>query len=229
MHIELTGKVVSQPYLTMTTTMMQRAGANVDWDGSSIIVAPSSYRAETIAVEPDWSGAAFLLAAGFIVGREITVPGLLCGSESLQGDAVFADMLTELDRDRPHEFDLTDAPDLIAPLAAAALFAANPSQIRGAAHTRVKECDRLAVLCGELSRVGAKVVEHPDGMDIAPFPLPETTSTPEITLDPADDHRMAMAFGLVSLRLPHLKIDRPDCVSKSFPQFWRVLDMIRQP
>lgn len=227
LRIDLAGDTVSRPYLTMTTEMMQRAGARVGWQtgGAAIVVEPSTYDCAVISVEADWSGAAFLLAAGSITGLDIDVPGLEPHGTSLQGDAVFGDMLSELRLPREHRFDLTDAPDLIAPLAAACLFASHPSQIRGAAHTRIKECDRITVLTRELSKLGAAIREHTDGMDIAP--AANSASLRGATLDPEGDHRMAMTFGLVSLRVQGLEVLAPECVSKSFPHFWPVLDRIR--
>jgi len=147
----------------------------------------------------------------------------------LQGDAAFASFVDRL-RHPPidghrHHFDLQATPDLIAPLAAVALFAAAPSALRGAAHARIKESDRIAVLCRELRKVGATIAEQPDGLEIEPLTRPPP---PAVVLDPEGDHRMAMAFGLLSLRLPGLIVDQPDCVTKSFSDFWQVLDRLRR-
>lgn len=221
--LHLTGALVSQPYLDMTVAMMQRAGAEIGRDGRTITVAPRAYRGGELAVEVDWSGAAFLLAAGFVLERPVEVPGLPA-SGSLQGDAVFADFLTELHAPGPSTFDLTAAPDLIAPLAAAALFAKAPSSIVGAAHTRVKECDRVAVLASELAKVGATIEARDDGLEIEPLTEPRRPDGP---LDPHDDHRMAMAFGIVGLRAP-LEIRNPGCVSKSFPDFFDVIAPLQE-
>lgn len=223
------GARVSLPYLTMTTAMMARAGARVRWEADgSIVVEPGRYRtgalAEGLRVEGDWSAAAFFLAASAITGVAVEIPGLEPPGESLQGDAAFATMLEELARPRDHHFDLGGTPDLLPPLAAAALFADRPSAIRGAAHARVKECDRIAVLIREFARAGARVVEHNDGMDILPLTVPSGAA---VTLDPEGDHRMAMAFGLLSLRIPSVAVRDPECVGKSFPDFWCELAKVR--
>lgn len=224
--VSLTGALVSMPYVAMTLAMMRAAGASIEVAGEAYRIAPGGYRAGRLAVEPDWSGAAFLLAGGFVLGREVVVEGLSVPSASLQGDAAFAEMLARLRAPgaEPHRFDLTDAPDLIAPLVAACLFADRPSVIRGAAHTRIKESDRVAVLATELGKVGARLAIHDDGLDVAPL---ATIPEGHWTLDPDDDHRMAMAFGIVSLRVPGITVGSPACVSKSFPEFWNVLERLR--
>jgi 3-phosphoshikimate 1-carboxyvinyltransferase len=219
--IDLEGEVVSRPYLEMTAAMMRRAGATVESLDGGYRVARGGYRSVTFAIEPDWSAAAFLLAAGRIAEVEIDCSAL--PPASLQGDAAFADMLTTLAAppagDHYH-FDLTDTPDLIAPLCALCLFASHPSKIRGAAHTRLKESDRVAVLARELGKIGARIDPFADGLDVAPL-----SDGHEAALDPQGDHRMAMAFGLVGLRVPLSIADR-ECVGKSFPDFWSALDRI---
>ena len=225
--VELRGAAVSRPYLDMTVSMMRQAGVDVHWEHEQrLVVAPGAYTHTRFDIEPDWSAAAFLMAAGFIAGTEFEIPGLLPPGDSLQGDSVFALHLDRLRTGGQQVFDLTDAPDLLPPLAAAALFASGPTRIRGAAHTRVKESDRLAVLTRGLRAVGARITEYEDGMDLAPLTSPVQGP---VTVDPDDDHRMAMAFGLLSLRVPGISVMNPDCVSKSFPEFWTVLDFFRDP
>lgn len=222
--IVLEGRIVSDPYIDMTVSMMQRAGARASRQDDDIRIEGYGYGApQRIDIEPDWSAAAFLLAAGRITDREVDVEGLAPPSSSLQGDSVFEEMLDALDAGR-ERFDLTDVPDLIAPLTAAALFAKQSVQIRGAAHTRVKESDRVAVLCRELGKLGADVRAHQDGLDIAPL---GRAPSERVVLDPHADHRMAMAFGVVSLRVPSIEVHAPGCVSKSFPDFWEVLANFR--
>lgn len=223
--VVLTGNIVSVPYLRMTTSMMARAGATVAWDGNRVRIEPGGYpTVEHIDVEADWSGAAFLIAAQRLTGLALEVPHLADEGTSLQGDAAFTNMVLAIEDGTDH-LDLTDVPDLIAPLTAVCLFAKQPVRIRGAAHTRIKECDRVAVLCRELRKLGANMREHDDGLDVTP--LAEVPSA-SFTLDPEDDHRMAMTFGIVSLRVPGISVQNPGCVSKSFPDFWDKLQMIRE-
>lgn len=224
-ELSLSGQAVSLPYLQMTAEMMRRAGAEVRWTSAGqVVVGRRPYRTTQLAVEPDWSTAAFLLAAGELLRRPLLIPGLVPATNSLQGDAVFVEQLEELRRPQLHHIDLAATPDLIAPLAALAVFASHPTTISGVAHARIKESDRIAVLCQQLGRAGIEVSERLDGLVIHPWRGGEHAT---VTLEPANDHRMAMAFGLLSLRLPHVAVAERDCVAKSFPQFWEVLARLR--
>jgi 3-phosphoshikimate 1-carboxyvinyltransferase len=88
----------------------------------------------------------------------------------------------------------------------------------------VKESDRVAVLARAFSALGASVHERPDGLDIEPL---AAAPAGRFVLDPEDDHRMAMAFGVLSLRIPGIEVTSPGCVSKSFPDFWSELDKLK--
>ena len=233
LDIELNGAGVSGPYLDMTLAMMRQAGVVAQRQDSTLSIPVGRYRGGDIAIEPDWSAAAFLLAGGRLADIDVAVADLPAPDQSLQGDAAFASMLkaldVELDVQGRNHFDLSAAPDLIAPLAAVCLFAQHPSRIAGVAHARVKESDRIAVLARGLRQLGANVVEHSDGLTIAPMATvvrPATVPMPTV-LDPDGDHRMAMAFGLVSLRLPAVEVADRGCVSKSFPDFWTMLEKLR--
>lgn len=234
LQVELSGAPVSSPYVTMTTALMSRAGAAVSWSDERVVrVSPGGYHAAALGgrldIEPDWSSAAFVLAAGWLLGRPVHVRDLPDAGASLQGDARFAALLRELSLPREHTLDLGSTPDLVPPLVGAALFASHRTRIHGVAHLRHKECDRLAVLARQLGRLGAVVRQRSDGLDVEPF-VPGTRRPPTgpQTLDPADDHRMAMTFGLVGLRLQGVTSSEPGCVSKSFPGFWDTFDDLRR-
>ncbi len=220
LSLELDGELVSLPYLDMTLAMMTRAGAEVARQDRLLTIAGRGYgQPGTIAIERDWSAAACLLVGAQLSGRDIQLPGLTSPPESLQGDSAIVDLLAALSEGQT-TFELTHTPDLIGPLTAACLFADEPVRIRGAAHTRAKECDRVAVLCRELGKTGAQLTAQDDGLDVEPL---RTVSASPCLLDPASDHRMAMTFGLVSLRLPEIQVANPECVAKSFPDFWEAL------
>jgi 3-phosphoshikimate 1-carboxyvinyltransferase len=222
LRLELAGPVVSRPYLELTLGAMAAFGVEVEREGDTFVVPPARYQPCRYAVEGDWSGGAFLLAAAWISGRPLEVDNL--DPASAQGDRVMPRMLAELSRPRPHRFDLRHCPDLVAPLAAACAVADQPSEITGAAHARLKESDRLGVLAGQLRRAGVTVEARPDGLRVEPAGRLEPAS-----LDPHGDHRMAMAFGLLSLRQPDLRVLDPGCVSKSYPLFWEHLALFREP
>ena len=211
--------MVSRPYVEMTLAAMAAFGVAVAEDRGTFDVGPAPYRPpRDYPIEGDWSGGAFLLAAARISGRPVEVPNL--DPASVQGDRAMVAFIEELARPRTHRFDLTHCPDLVAPLAAACALAAAPheSRIVGAAHTRLKESDRLSVLALGLRRAGVAVQEHDDGLQIEP-----AAALQPATLDPRGDHRMAMTFGLLRLRQPGITVQDPGCVSKSYPGFWEDL------
>ena len=120
------------------------------------------------------------------------------------------------------DVDMRDIPDTAQTLAAIAPFASTPTRIHGIASARVKETDRVRATCLELERLGVNVEEHKDGMTIYPC-----EDIHPATIRTYNDHRMAMAFSLIGLRAPGVTIENPDCVSKTFPNYFEVLDILR--
>jgi len=117
--------------------------------------------------------------------------------------------------------DMRDIPDTAQTLAVTAPFASSPTRIRGIASARLKETDRVQATCTELARLGIHVEEHEDGMTIYPC-----DKIRPVTIQTYNDHRMAMAFSLIGLRVPGIMIENPSCVSKTFPTFFEVLDAL---
>lgn len=227
--------LVSASYAAMTAAVMKRFGVDVHHREEPLWkVAPASYRPARFAVEPDASSAAFLWAAAAVTGGEVLVEGT--GGESLQGDAVFPDLLEgmgcRVQRStagvtvaghplRGLDADCSSTPDLVPALAAVAAFAPEPSTFRGVAHLRFKESDRLAVLSDALSRLGATVLLQEGRMTVVP-PVARLGAA----LDPQGDHRMAMAFAVLGLKIPGVTIQDPACVAKSFPEFFKALESL---
>jgi 3-phosphoshikimate 1-carboxyvinyltransferase len=116
---------------------------------------------------------------------------------------------------------MRDISDTAQTLAAIAPFASSPTRIRGVAFIRAKETDRIAATCAELTRLGVDVQEHPDGLTIQPC-----ASIRPATVQTYNDHRMAMAFALIGLRAPGVSIENPTCVSKTFPNYFKVLETL---
>jgi len=153
-------------------------------------------------------------------------------SRSHQGDAQFAFVLEqmgctvqegedwiEVASDRALkgiDIDLNAMPDMAQTLAVVALFADGPTRIRNVANLRIKETDRIAAPAAELRKLGATVEEHEDGLTIIPNP----NGYRGAELDTYDDHRMAMSLAMTGLRIPGVIINDPDCVSKTFPDFF---------
>ena len=220
LHVRLRGGTVSRPYLDLTVQALRAFGARVDDEPAGYGVAPGALRCARFMVDGDWSGGAFLLAAGWIAQREVRIDNLR--DDSRQGDRAIVGFLERLSRPGERRFDLRACPDLLAPLAAAAAFAEGATELRNVAHARIKESDRIAVLAAGLRRAGTTVAEFPDGLRIERGDAPA-----DAVLDPHGDHRMAMAFGLLSLRHPGLRVAHPECVSKSYPHFWDDLERFR--
>ncbi len=235
--IHLTTDLVSEPYVDMTAEVLARFGATLERpDGRTFVVAGSGYRAADLAIEPDASAASYLLAAAAITGGRVRVAGLT--RDAVQGDAGFADVLARMGAEvvvddhgtevhgtgvlRGIEVDLGPMSDTAQTLAAVAVFAEGPTRITGIGFIRAKETDRIAAVVTELRRLGVDAREEPDGLVIHPgTPGPGSVAT-------YDDHRMAMSFALLGLRVPGIAIADPGCVAKTFPDYFEVLEQLRR-
>lgn len=235
--IELTGDIPSVPYLKLTTAIMDRFGVAVveqyrEGDARLIVAAPQRYQGTPFTVEPDASNATYFMAAAAVAGGRVTIERL--GTDSLQGDTQFVDVLEQMgcrierkpseltvigpaegESLKSIEIDLNHMPDTVQTLAVVALFAVGPTVIRNVGNLRVKETDRLAALQAELSKLGAKVETTPESMVIVP-----PAEVQPATIDTYDDHRMAMSFAVAGLRCEGIVIRDPECVGKTFPDFF---------
>ena len=127
---------------------------------------------------------------------------------------------------RSIRIDMNDMSDVVPTLAICALFAEGETQILNVAHMRLKECDRLQVLVSELRKVGADLDETPEGLVVQGSPQQEITKS---ELDPHNDHRMAMAFSLLSTKVDGLQILNSSCVEKTFPHYFSQLERLLCP
>ncbi len=202
------------------------------------MVPAARYRPGAHTVEPDASTASYFLAAAALVGGRVTVEGL--GAGTGQGDARFADLLAAMgarvertDRSTtvvgtgrlagPGTVDLSDMPDMAQTLAVLAPFADGPTEVTGVGFIRGHETDRIAAVVAELTRLGVDARATDDGFVVRP-------GTPRgARVATYDDHRMAMSFALVGLRVPGVEIEDPNCVAKTFPGYWEALDGLRAP
>lgn len=237
LHVELEPPFVSQPYLALTTATMAGFGATVEGDAEhGFTVAPGTYRGRHLDIEPDASAASYFFAAAALCGGRVRVPGL--GSNSTQGDLVFVDILAamgaEVSREpaavevtggvglRGVDVDMADCSDMAQTLAAVAVFASSPTRVRGIGFVRGKETDRIAAVVTELRRCGIEAEEEDDGFVVHPG-RPRPTS-----IETYDDHRMAMSFTLLGLRVPGIEIADAECVAKTFPGFFEAMDGLRR-
>ncbi len=245
-EIEVTTELNSKHYVDMTIGNMHDFGAEVQRDAYRFFSVPlTTYQLpvsnpqspiSTYPIESDASAASYFFAAPAICGGTVRVDDILRNSK--QGDIAFLDILTEMgctieERDDSIEVtstgnlvgvdvDMRDIPDTAQTLAAIAPFASSPTRIRGIASARLKETDRVHATCTELTRLGVRVEEHEDGMTIYPC-----DDIQPATIQTYNDHRMAMAFALIGLRVEGIVIENPSCVSKTFPNYFEVLDSLR--
>ena len=229
-QLDVVGELVSKPYVEMTLAVMAEFGVSAEQPSSSRfrVPAPQSYQARQYAIEPDASAASYFWAAAAVVGGSVTVKGL--SRHSLQGDVGFCECLEQmgchveygrdgitLSRSGPLvgiDVNMNAISDTVQTIAAVALFAEGPTTIRGVAHNRHKETDRIGDLARELRKLGAQVTEHEDGMTIEPG------ERMGAEIETYDDHRMAMSLSLVGLRTPGVVIRDPDCTRKTYPNFF---------
>jgi 3-phosphoshikimate 1-carboxyvinyltransferase len=245
-EINLSTELNSKPYVDMTLSVMKDFGVEVKRNAFQHFSIPlAAYHLpginlqspiSTYPIESDASAASYFFAAPAICGGTIRVENV--SRQSKQGDIGFLDVLAQMgcmitECERYIEVsgsqsligvvvNMRDVPDTAQTLAAIAPFASSPTWIRGIASARLKETDRVRATCTELVRLGVRVEEHADGMTI--YPCEKFNPA---TIQTYNDHRMAMAFSLIGLRVPGVTIENPSCVSKTFPNFFNVLETLR--
>ncbi len=236
-ELEVEDEMVSRPYVGITTGVMRDFGVEVGEEEAHnrFTISPSHYEPREYAVEPDASGASYFLAAAALTGGRVRVAGL--GAGSSQGDARFAGVLARMgceieageeyievrgpERMGGVEVDMNDISDTMMTLAAIAPFADSPTRITGVEHTRHQETDRISAVATELNRLGVGVEEERGGLRITPGKIRSAA------IETYDDHRIAMAFALIGLRAPGIRIKNPACVSKTLPRYFELLDTLR--
>jgi 3-phosphoshikimate 1-carboxyvinyltransferase len=236
--LELTGALGSVPYIEMTIRQMQHFGATVraDWSGQTIRVEPGAYQPAAFAVESDWSGASYWFSVVALgpAGTELEVTGLK--PDSLQGDSAIVEIMAALGvradytgsgyrlTQQPAQdelvYDFTNCPDLAQTVAVCCAMKGIPATFTGIESLKIKETDRVAALQTELKKIGADLIEispnHTYSVSSFQFPI-SIDYVPRIAT--YDDHRMAMAFAPVAMRMP-VVIEEPGVVAKSYPSFW---------
>jgi len=231
LEIRLTSPLVSRPYVAMTAAVMSTFGAEgIGVSESRISIESSGYRAVDTTIEPDASSASYPLAAAAITGGRVRVPGLT--RQSWQGDVAIVDILgsmgcrisfddggAEVEGRELHgiEIDMADVSDLVPTVAVVAAFADSPTTITGVGFIRRKESDRIGDLVAGLAAVGCHAEALDDGLSIR-----SSGALRGARLGTHHDHRLAMAWSLLALRVPGISVDDPSVVSKSWPTWWDV-------
>ncbi len=231
LDIEVTGRLVSQPYVDVTLDVMKMFGIPVSRDGYRYfkVSGGQRYYPCKFKIDGDVSAASYFWAAAAVTGGTIRTENIHPHTTK-QGDIALLDIMEEMGcrvekrtesvvvRGRALsgvEVDMGAMPDMVPTLAAMALFANGRTTIRNVSHLRIKESNRLRAIATEWARLGGRVEALEDGLIIH-----GGRPVSGAVVDSHEDHRIAMSLSVVGLRVPGIKIRGPGCVNKSFPGFW---------
>ena len=241
-EIKLEGEITSRPYIEMTLALLHKIGVNIAFDANKITVShlpfimnPAPY---TLTVESDWSSASYFysIVALSETGTQITLSTFK--SNGLQGDSVLSEIYRSFGVETTFgenqitlrkaniplsaiNYQLQNTPDLAQTIAVTAFGLGLKCHLTGLHTLKIKETDRLEALRIELTKLGAKVSITADGLSIQA----SSQINPHINIQTYSDHRMAMAFAPLALRVPII-IEDAEVVSKSYPAFWTDLQTI---
>ena len=237
LRLQLTGDVVSRPYIDMTLSIMQEFGATAVWtDTDTLSVLPTGYSRHHYHVENDWSAASYwyeIVALTADKSVEITLPDLQ--HESLQGDSKGAALFDLLGVETTYgegfvtlrkgnvkverlDHDFIEIPDLAQTFVVTCCMLGIPFHFKGLQSLKIKETDRISALQTELRKLGFIIEDRNDSELLWDgFRMKPDT---DAAIDTYEDHRMAMAFAPAALTLGSIKINDPHVVSKSYPNYW---------
>ena len=235
LKIDITGELVSRPYVDLTLEVLGAFNISYYREGYRYFEFPGgqSYLPREYEIEADASSASYFWAAAALTGGRVTITNL--SLESSQGDAAFPEVLGRMGcaiestpagltvQGGPLQgvtVDMATMPDLVPTLAVLAAFAQGDTVITGVAHLRHKESDRLAAVATELGKVGIEARETADGLVI------RGGAPTGAVIHTYNDHRIAMSFAVAGLKTAGVSITDPDCVAKSFPDFWEFFDRL---
>ena len=238
-QLDLVGKITSIPYINMTLSLLNNIGVQIEFKGQSIRVAPQKKpRLTTQIVESDWSSASYYFSI-VALSDESEIHLTSYKKNSLQGDRVLREIYSKLGVsssiegqtlilkkekvDLPNflEWDLSKAPDIAQTIAVSCYGLGIGCKLRGLHTLKIKETDRLQALYNELTKLGAQVKVTDKSLELAAG----SNFVADCSLPTYNDHRMAMAFAPLALKVP-LIIENAEVVSKSYPTFWKDLEQI---
>lgn len=243
--VELVGAPASEPYIDMTLKVMEQAKVQCVLKGNppTYYVEHSIPQCDVVSIEKDWSSASYFFeAVSLMPDIPVRLPGLQ--RESLQGDQVLRDIYSmlglsvnqaeqsvELRRDKAmaatFEYDFANTPDLLPAVAVTCAALGIEGIFTGVKNLCYKESNRLESIADGLAKLGRKVDVGEDTMTIlAGKPFTRESLEGVETIDSHDDHRIAMAFGTLKVLNPSIEVSNPECVGKSFPDFWKMLDRL---
>ena len=238
LRLTLTGEIISRPYINLTLGLMKEFGAQAGWiSDNQLEVAPKPYVSRPYLIESDWSAASYWYEMVALSDKAtVTLPGLF--KSSFQGDAKVAELFGKLgvrtifnndsvtlqkqgDAVMHLEYDFVDQPDLAQTLVVTCAMLNIPFRFSGLQSLKIKETDRMAALIAEMRKLGIVLTEEEGS--ILTWMGRRCKKDDQPAIDTYEDHRMAMAFAPTALRLQELRINQPEVVSKSYPQFWKDL------
>ena len=231
--LEIEGELTSKPYVEMTLAMLAQVGITHQWDEQTISIAPQPFKKSKLYVEPDWSAASYWYAIAALAHEAtIFLPGLT--AYSLQGDNKITEIMAnfgitsqfkdggvllrkDAKRIERKIFDLTDSPDLAQTIVVVCAALGHEATFTGLETLKIKETDRVLALQTELAKIGVKFIEKNFNykLDCSGLHFPE-----KITIQTYEDHRMAMAFAPLALKINQVEIEEMLVVEKSYPDFW---------
>ena len=232
----LSAEQVSKPYIDLTLETMRAFGIEFQKEGNRVIIAHQGYtNPQTFQIEEDLSSACYFWALGALSDKPVGIKAEQITSQ--QADLRFLDLLQRIGAEvmidnnaitvrkrelRGIEVDMGDMPDQVPTLAVLALFASSPTGIKNIRHLRYKESDRISALVTELSRIGAELDYRDDILSIKPLQKEPQKNI----LHTYQDHRLVMAFSILTSIFPDLQLDSGEAVSKSFPGFFTQLEKV---
>ncbi len=243
--LTLTGGIVSRPYIDMTLSIMREFGAKATFEGDTITVEPTGYKAIPYYIENDWSASSYWFEmVALTPGSEIRLPGLF--EESLQGDQGVKQIFEKLGVEASFEsvgdanpvlvlrhtgkvverldIDMLRMPDLAQTVVVTCAMLNVPFRITGLQSLKIKETDRIYALRTELKKLGYLINEADDS--ILFWDGERCEPQPDASIDTYEDHRMAMSFAPCCQTLGCVVINHPEVVSKSYPGFWEDFDSV---
>lgn len=235
--LRIEGELTSKPYLMMTLDMLKEAGIDHSWNDNSITIPNQMAKEAVLSIEPDWSAASYWYSiVALSKEASILLPGLR--STSLQGDNEITDIMesfgvlseftreglkltkTTIQKPRDH-FDFKSCPDLAQTVIAFCATMGREATFSGLETLKIKETDRISALQNEIAKFGVRLFEEKP--EVYRLDCSKKFEPTELTFKTYDDHRMAMAFAPLALVFNSVKIEEPEVVEKSYPEFWQHL------
>jgi len=248
--LTLTDRPASRPYIDMTLAVLQKAGIGTAVSPNRRVYRVNSsintFTHSSISIERDWSAAAYIYAAAALLPHHRLRMQGLSMTGSCQGDRVAAELFQHLGvvtrevrspyrkdsrsitvegtgiHESSLEYNFIDYPDLMPPVLVTCAALGVKARLKGIKNLSIKECDRLQVLSEELGKMGCRV-----SRTATELRLSVTHLHPKEPVDVHNDHRIAMSFGVLTLLYPNLEILNPQSVTKSFPAFWRQIELLK--